>query len=341
LDIDTNGYVHVGYFDNNSLNVKYSYFNGTGWDIQTIGTSMSTPGVSLKLDTNNTPGITYADEGISGLVYAKFNGTDWSTQVIDNTEIFYDSSLEFLNDNPRVSYGEGGGRLKYAEYNGTGWDVVFVESSVFGINTSLEVNSDGYSCISYVDFGNEDLKYAQFNGSGWDVTTVDTAGGYFTSMDIGTNGNVHISYEVGLQLRYAVFNGTGWTIQTVDSLTGGQYFSNTSFMLDSQGRPYVSYLTFDGSNTNLNLAYFNGSGWELEVLVTDIGGGFTDTSLALFSDYVYISYSTSSGNLAVLTNAPQGFVAEPSLNVLGIIIFILLICLWSGNQRLPLGPRPN
>jgi len=200
--------------------------------------------------------------------------------------------------------------------------------------------------MGYYDIENTNLKYAAFNGSGWEISTLDSTGdvGYYTSIDTDSSGNVYISYRdsTNQDLKVAYYNGTGWSLQVIDSGIYGNVSGFTSMMLDSNGRPYISYITNDG-NYNLNLAYFNGSGWEITVLVADIyssyGGYPRETALSLYNDYVYISYTAANGDLAVITNAPSGFVDEPSLNILGIIILILLICLWFGNQRLPLGRR--
>jgi len=78
----------------------------------------------------------------------------------------------------------------------------------------------------------------------------------------------------------------------------------------------------------LKLAYFNGTGWEISTLTNNVqvdGGQGSPGYMQLFNDYVYITYTTANGDLAAITNAPQGFVDEPSLNVLGIIIFMLII----------------
>jgi len=200
-----------------------------------------------------------------------------------------------------------------------------------GESTSLALDSDGYAHISYRDTTNGDLKYAAFNGTGWDVLTIDSmnAVGGVSSMGIDSNGYVHIGYydTTNQDLKYAYFNGTSWNIQVVDSV--GNYTGfYPSLGLDSQGNPYISYTSDLVANPFLKLAYFNGSGWEIQVISTDLGtfaGQPRETSLGIYNDYVYITYAGVGGYLGVITNAPQGFVDEPSLNILALIIFVLVI----------------
>jgi len=340
VDIDTNGYARISYLDSNNNDLKYAYFDGTNWNIQTIATNNATGAyTSLKIDSNGYTHISYQDNfgDIPVLNYASYNGTGWDIQTVGSSGTGLYTSLE-LDSNGYAhiaTHEEGDMALHYVSYNGTGWNTDVIAYGA-GTETSLDLDSDGYAHISYKDFEQGALHYSKYNGTGWNIQAVDTSGiTYQSSIDLDSDGYAHISYVMGSNLKYASFNGSGWDIQTISTAIG-----YTSMMLDSQGRPYISYITIPSGTYTLNLAHFNGTGWETEVLKTYGYGYPTDTSLSLFNDYVYVTYANN-GDLAIITNAPQGFVKEPSLNVLGIIIFMLLICLWSGNQRLPLGLWPK
>ncbi len=338
VDIDSNGYLHISYSDTDNTDLKYAFYNGTSWQIDTVDSNYLGD-TSIKLDTNGYAHISY---GLGDLKYASYNGTGWDVVTVDTTDyVGMSTSLELdSNGYAHISSFNPYGlpTINYSQYNGTGWEITSgVDSGQVSGSTSLELDSDGYAHISYYDSSNYDLQYAKFNGTGWELSIVDSGniGGY-TSLQLDSNGYGHISYYESNtdDLRYAQFNGTGWEISTID--TAGDVGQYTSIALDSNGRPYISYIEIvdGGPPYNLKLAYFNGSGWEIQTLVEgigDFGGYLRDTSLALFNDYVYITYAASDGSLATITNAPQGFVPEPSLNILALIILTLVF--WSIVHR--------
>ena len=126
--------------------------------------------------------------------------------------------------------------------------------------------------------------------------------GQFTSIAIGDEDDVHISYIYGTlaDLRYATNKGGTWTTDTVDSTTESSGY--TSMAIDSEGKIHIAY--FDFINMVLMYATDTGGSW-----TTDIVDGSGDAtgfiSLAVDpDDKVHISYYDSSDDdLMYATNA--------------------------------------
>ncbi len=337
LAIDQNGFVHVSYYDNNTAfqkDLKYAFFDGTTWNTVLVDSAGSVGKYSsLELDASGYAHISYLDEMAADLKYAWFNGTGWniSKTSYDRYDGYASSLALDLQGYAHISfYNDFGSGLVYSVFNGTGWTHTSLDdqANVLSEQTAIALNEQGYAQIVYVrDSG--DLMYANFNGTGWSFTTVDSSRNFDqVSFVLDAQGYGRVSYRdtTANDLYYAAYNGTGWTMSLVDSAFATGYYS--SLALDSRGYAYISYVT-DESGTgsgayNLNLAYFNGTGWELEVLYTSVsfwGGLPSNTSLQMYNDYVYLTYSHL-GDLATTTNAPSGFVSEPTFDILGKMFFL-------------------
>jgi hypothetical protein len=84
------------------------------------------------------------------------------------------------------------------------------------------------------------------------VDTTDSVG-TFTSIEVDSAGNPHISYyqATAQNLKYAFYDGADWQLRTIDSAGDvGQY---TSLALDSGGYPHITY--YDATNGDLKYAY--------------------------------------------------------------------------------------
>ncbi len=367
LDVDSNGFMHITYVGESIVGyeptepfdpilgtvIRYASFNGSGWNIQTLDTGGSFRGgrPSIELNSQGYAQISYGIEG--NLRYASFNGAGWNIQTIasgSSSSLALNSQgyAQISYTNTLVINGFG-----YASFNGSGWNIQSVATNEAEASSELSIalDSQGYACISYyqLDIG---LKYAAFNGSGWNTQIIEGPfeHGRYTSLGLDSSGYAHISYFDGVSYgdtKYASFNGTGWVINIIDSATAGQ----TSLAFDSNGYAYISYIgspivDYDYSDPenpepiyryDLNLAHFNGTGWEIQTLYSDInyyGGYPSDTALGLFNNYVYITYAQQGGDLASTTDAPQGFVPEPATDILGkILLFGLPVCFWRGRIR--------
>jgi len=222
LALDVSGYPHISYWDCVNKALKYAKWNGTGWEIETVDTSLGTYGgwTSIALDASGYPHISYYDNTNRDLKYAKWNGTGWEIEAVDTTGDVGRCTSIALNASgyPHISYRcdyvdvDNKYYLKYAKWNGISWEIETVDTDGdTGYHTSIALDSSDYPHISHTDIGRWDLKYAKFNGTGWEIEVIDTYGdvGEYTSIALDASGYPHISYydSTNKALKYA-FKGT-------------------------------------------------------------------------------------------------------------------------------------
>jgi hypothetical protein len=91
LKIDRNGNAHLAYIEENSLNLKYSFWDHAVKRWFTMNVSKGASFCSLALDSKERPHICYADYGSESgakLRYAHWDGTSWKNEVIPlNAEV--------------------------------------------------------------------------------------------------------------------------------------------------------------------------------------------------------------------------------------------------------------
>ncbi len=345
IDINSQGFASISYFSLSGL-LRYAQYNGSGWLTQTVDSGMGHVGdTSLFLNSQGYACISYYDQLNEDLKYASFDGVGWSLSVVDSEGESGASNSLVLNSQgyALISYANTSAtdyNLRLASFNGLGWSLQSVDSQAGagrGLFNSIAINSQGYAQIGYrTDTPTKDLRYASWNGTGWVIQTVDSTAGYpqGTSLAVDSDGYARLSYS-GSGLRYASFNGTGWVIQILDTASVSGF---TSLDLDSQGNPYISYIVDieEGTSFDLKLAFFNGTGWDIQTLVSNValeGGQPTDTSLALLNDFTYIAFAGNSGELEMITNAPEGFVPEPGFDIFGKIILMgIPFCIFSRRK---------
>jgi hypothetical protein len=174
LALDGSDNPHISYFDADNQFLKYAYWTGSGWHIETVDdTGYVGEYSSLALDESDNPHISYIDNYPNfDLKYAKYvpPGTwippYWDIDVVDSPEYTVRSTSLVLDGsgNPHISY-YGASSLKYAKGTITGWENTTVDSDWYvGWYSSLALDGDGNPHISYWDGTNGHLKYAKWTG---------------------------------------------------------------------------------------------------------------------------------------------------------------------------------
>ncbi|RLC72580.1 MAG: hypothetical protein DRI26_02670, partial [Chloroflexi bacterium] len=204
LDIDKAGYPHIAYVAHTSYEVrgeivKYAWYDGTNWYIETVIAPSGTAYVSLDLDSAGLPCMAIGNSGV--LQYACRRGTDWYIETVDASGYLgqWNSLALDSNDHPHISYFDwDNGHLKYAWHDGTQWytETVDFDSNVGGF-TSIALNGDGCPYISYVAWG-KGVKFAFYDGLSWTIEEVDWNDfSYATSIAVDSIGSPHIAYHFG------------------------------------------------------------------------------------------------------------------------------------------------
>ncbi|UCE73016.1 MAG: hypothetical protein JSV56_08225, partial [Methanomassiliicoccales archaeon] len=335
IDLDSNDYPHISYYDWTEYidDLMYVRWTGSSWDIQTVDSEGDAGRfASLAVDTDNNSHISYHFSGSGDPVhyhdlrYAKWTGTDWSIQTVDYLgDVGYQCSIALdSSDYPHISYwDEDNHNIKYARWTGGGWNIGVVgHAGSFEFSDersiSIDLDSNDYAHIAYFEGDNKDLKYANWTGSGWNIVTVDSVGevGHCVSIELDSSDYPHISYFdfTNWALKYAHWDGGGWNVETLDS--SGEVGYATSIALNKDDFPYISY--YDGKNNDLKLAWYNASGWQFEYADTaESVGGYTSIGIDS-TENIHISYYDFTNSAlkyarkySIVPAAPTGLIAIP------------------------------
>ena len=261
------------YYDGQSRDLKYAFWNGTAWEKQIVDEGSVGKYTSIFLDSGGKPHISYFDDSNNRLKYISYGAFGWNNpQVVDyqgtagtHTSIWVNHQD---NDRPHISYfgdpdDNGVGELKYAYLNpAAGWINQTVDNGggarIVGEYSSIAGGNQGEIHISYYDDGGKDLKYAYYDGN-WHIEPVDVGGmvGKYTSIAVDGNNTPHIVYydETNGDLKYAAIDDTPPTLvrdYTPNTATTGDTFEFNISASDN----------FEVDKVYVNLSYGdeNGSG---------------------------------------------------------------------------------
>ena len=277
LALDSNNHPHMSFVDRDEYILKYGYWNGTAWQIETVDYEYKA-GLqsSIAIDSKNHPHISYINSG-SGIKYARFNGMTWQIEIVDSIGGM-DTSLALDSfDRPHICYSaafpnstiDNRSTLKYAWYNGSAWNMkTFYNDMKRCVECTIRLDSKNVPHILVFTSGPEwDLIYFKFNGLSWDTEIIqsgDTGDG--PSMILDSNDLPHICSSRGYhELLYIHYDGDSWHTEIL-SLDERKY-SKKSIAIDTLFRPHIIYADYD----NLELRYkyrINGS-WYMDTIIDD------------------------------------------------------------------------
>ncbi len=175
---------------------------------------------------------------------------DWKVKTISKGGA-YNSIAVNPSGSPHISYLDDSNPrdyvLRHASLNGKSWHSEIVDSGDVGWWNAIAVDSLGHIHISYLsDKPTASLRYAYFDGAGWSVTTVDSTGGYSTSIAVDADHRPHISYvDFSGNLKYATFDGTNWLVEAIPGIFAS-WNGRTSVALSSSGAVNIVFSTASG-----------------------------------------------------------------------------------------------
>jgi len=301
IALDGQGNPHISYIDATNNNLKYAYYNGTSWTLETIGGAVQAA-TSIEVDASGAAHIAYC--GSSYLKYAVQVSTGWWIENItpgnfDGTPNGASLVLD-RNGNPHISY-----TGQWAN----DWRVHYIYKK--DGNWTFKGDNDQ---IAEADAGEGDGSSPAHYGKP-------------TSLALDKNGNPHIAYiylESGVrQLRYIKWTGTQWSTQTIAGIPSGfEYEISPSIALDGLGEPLISY--YSGK---MDVADYNGTSWNIYTIDSDPYGGDYGrySALKLYSGTANLSYqyiesgfsnsslkyaSWVSTNINPVTSSPQNLGAS-------------------------------
>jgi hypothetical protein len=293
LALDGQGHPHVAYGDYIERSIKYKWFDGAAWQVETVVDNWSYADLpSFALDGSGRPHLAYFDNSTKNMMYAWRDGTSWHSEIaIEDSggsqpvlaldpegrpHIAFstrlrrpDTSLVFASraQPPTVSAGDG-----------ATWRpeiVPTLSDPGVGDDVSLVMDAAGRPHIVYTDLTNGlHLEYAWRDGATWQVETVLTGSigptGLGNALALDGAGRPHIAYYESTHhnLKVTWHDGTVWWTEDVDAES--QVEGQTSIALDATGATHITY--YDGDVGALRYARRIGANWYTETVPVDEGG---------------------------------------------------------------------
>ncbi len=307
LAIDSEGGLHVGYYDFTHRSLLYSFRGKKDkqWYTTTVDHKGEGTYVSLAVDAAGQPHMAYNSPFEDGLHYATWDGHKWKRQIIDSEHINYYTSIRLdKDDHPRISYYLYHApdksyllHLKFASFNGRYWTIATVDKRTeTGKFNSVALDSSGNPHIAYSHVAWGDLLYAAWDGSHWSFADIDSRRthndyvGIGNSIAVDSAGNSHIAYFDSTRnlVKYAWFEDGQWKNEVVDQLAGRGEVDHVSLQLDHEDQPHIAF--YDAGMGALKYASKDESGWHSDVVDKDGNVGKYPSLVLDSKDQPYIAY---------------------------------------------------
>ena len=170
IAVDSNGYVHISYYDATNRDLKYATNVSGSFVTYTIDSAGDVGAYSaIALDSNNNPVISYYDGAPNyNLKVAIFDGTNWNISVADshinNVGLYTSISIDANNKIHIAYYDATAYKVKYATNKYGSWQSFVIDTDgrlgTNGYTTGIFATPTGMVHIIYYDYLLRDLKYA-------------------------------------------------------------------------------------------------------------------------------------------------------------------------------------
>lgn len=271
LKKDSNGDIHIVYYDEINRKLKYST-NKTGvWQTITIDNNSDT-GLfnSVYIDSNNNIHVSYYDNTNQDLKYANnITGTFQNYTLLSDGNIGKYSDIIVDNNNfvHIVCYDETNEKLVYLTNKSGSFESYYIDNETSnGKYSNIEIDKNGVIHILYYDYSYGAIKHAYKVSTSWNIEIIQYTSDPITNISfvIDNSNFLHISYYESLNkdLIYLT-NKTGSYVATTIINTNdiGLY---SSIAVDQNGYVFISYYYFTGGDL-----YFS----------TNVTGSFVNTAL--------------------------------------------------------------
>jgi hypothetical protein len=259
IAIDSKDYVHISYYKDTSMDLRYCNNTLGTWtctDVDTAGNFGFFS--SIAIDSKDYVHISHAKRTLSptdfDLRYCNNTLGTWTcTNVEIGGSIGLSSSIAIdSNDKVHISHHNStSDDLRYCNNTLGTWTCTNVwTTNQVGYNPSIAIDSNDKVHISHYNITGDSLSYCNNTLGTWTCITVSAGGdvGETSSIAIDSNDKVHISCRnfTGKGLHYC--NNTAGTWTCTDIETGGNAGLYTSIAIDSNNKVHMSHYN-DTDNT--------------------------------------------------------------------------------------------
>ena len=210
LELDSNDYPHISYYDDKNDTLGYTYYDGATWiDTAVTADDSNDRGRhgSIGLDSNDYPRIAYHNTTGSNLELAIWDGSSWIFEKVDdpasgNAGLYPSLQIDSYDLTQIAYYGENSNSIKYATNDGSNWNIEEINTFNIQISTStpirLGIDSLNNPRITTVDFaGTDNVVVIYNNGGKWYKYDVEDNSGKHSNWPdsfVDSEGTVHIAY---------------------------------------------------------------------------------------------------------------------------------------------------
>lgn len=282
--------------------VKYASLGSNGWEVSTVSTGYFYGPLDIRIDVNDIPHITWHNHDTENEAYAVLSDGEWRVQDIDDPgHDGWDNNVAIdLSGRPHTvsidpsQFGSQSG-VEYATLEGDTWNVEEIGSGPipYEFGTGIALDELDRPHVVWYDDSNGELKYAIKDGSDWKISTIDSDGdvGRFPSIAIDNQGLPAVSYYESLsrttgRIKFARFDGSAWLVEAVGALDNvflGHFGARktSSLVIDGADNPVVVY----SDEEVVNLAWFDGTRWQIEPVLTSQGTPFGQQVSVALDDF--------------------------------------------------------
>jgi hypothetical protein len=301
IAIDSQGYVHISYYNATSYNLTYCNNTLGSWTCGDVeGTSLLSES-SIAIDSNDKVHISHRDLSFT-IRYC--NNTLGTWTCTDTTNLNGRTSSIAIDSNNKAHISQAAYPtqypvLRYCNNTLGSWTCKDVESGAqVGWYTYVAIDSQGYVHIAHRNDTSGYLRYCNNTLGSWTCGDVETSAGYTSiSIAIDSRNKIHISHSS--PARYCNNTLGSWTCANFDGTNSGGY---SSIAIDSNDKVHIS--RFDSIDKTLRYCYTNDfSTWNCRDVDYTLDPSTYGRSIAIkegrlptsssFSQYAHIVYYSS------------------------------------------------
>jgi hypothetical protein len=273
--VDTDGFVHIAYYDTKEYRLGYITNLGGGWET-TFPDDTDSMGYhpAIALDDSGAVFVAYQGPDLHLRIATNRSG-DWEWTVIDPTSLTGEKVSIAIDSSGKIHLCHSDGDVLYYSTDASGaWvtqQVVVFSEIISGLN-SIAVGPSDEVRIAYQE--DNELWYAENNSGIWTTSLLDTSTTHMIvpilhpSLKIDDLGHAHIAYAEGFlpsawvppdySISYLTDASGAWVGES-DFITTN--VSEIELLLNPSQKPVIGYRGLDG-NLHIDFAVREPSGWE-------------------------------------------------------------------------------
>ncbi len=295
---------------------------GPLWQIEIVVSDEAEFGENgIEFGSAGAPHLIYKRDSDDQLVYLTRSGSGWSNHDTGRITIDNDFFLS-SNDEPNLITVEFDSSLTNLEIyhvsssDDTNWieGHILTDSSVYAAAGAIDSNDTVHVAYNYASY---DLGYAAGTGAVWNDGDLDTS-----ISDIDIDVAITVDESDTVYLVYLDYGESLYTLKLISSPASGSETVHEidtsggaepaySVVADDGGRIHVAYGWFNGGDTELRYAVFNGLSWTTETVATGMALEDSPPMAIDSAGVVHIAYTGDSDRQLYYARKGNGWTSGP------------------------------